>query len=87
MQPLNLTLTVEVLPGESIDRACAELVELANRVGCCVEMQFNGVIVIAKPGADPERMVSMCHDTLNGESRHKVVVGHPVEREIAREEA
>ncbi len=60
----HLTLTVEADAGTSINDACQEAIDLANRISICVEFNFNGVTCIAKPRGSAEKLVSEFHEQL-----------------------
>ena len=53
MENLSLTIKVEFLTSTSIENACRELCVFANRLGCRVSTNFNGVILVASPDTNP----------------------------------
>lgn len=53
----TLTLKVELSAGTEIREACCDICELANRVGCLVEANFNGVLLWAYAGDNPLKIV------------------------------
>lgn len=53
MNHLRVIITVELLPGTEIRDACCDLCELADRLGCTVEANFNGVTLLANGGDNP----------------------------------
>ena len=57
----SLTLKVDITAGTDIREACCDLCELANRVGCLVEGNFNGVKIWAIEGDNPLKLVEAWH--------------------------
>lgn len=64
MRHLRVTLKVELMAGTDIRDACCDLCELANRVGCLVEAEFNGVSLWAYEGDNPLKLVDAYHSVL-----------------------
>lgn len=52
MRTLKLVLKVDCIGGTTIMQACIELCEMAKRMGCIVEADFNGYLIRALPGDD-----------------------------------
>ena len=50
---MNAHLKLEFLAGEDINHACREAIRIANLLRVTVDFDFNGVKVMAKPGACP----------------------------------
>jgi hypothetical protein len=50
--------TYDAMPGERIDKACEAMVELANRTGEPVTMEFNEIPLDAAPGSDPKAIAA-----------------------------
>lgn len=73
-----LTVNVDVLAGTNITDACRELCELADRLDVSVEMNFNDVTVVAKPGADSRELTEKWRTELESDNGYKIAVGHPV---------
>ena len=57
MRTLKLVLKVDCIGGTTIMQACIELCEMAKRIGCMVEADFNGYRIRALPGDDPAKHV------------------------------
>ncbi len=57
MMKASLSLTVEALPGDSIEAVAEAMVQMADRLGCLVRLaSFNGVPLVAQPGGSAERL-------------------------------
>ncbi len=54
MKTLFLTLKVDIPCGSTIEEACTNLCELANRIGCFIEANCNDVLLLVKPNDSPE---------------------------------
>lgn len=53
----TIALKVEFLAGSEISEAAAELCELADRFGVLLEADFNGTMLLARPGDDWRKLV------------------------------
>lgn len=53
---MNAHLKLEFLAGEDINHACREAIRIANTLCVTVDFDFNGVKVMAKPGACPQEL-------------------------------
>lgn len=58
----SIILPVELLAGTDIRDACCDICELANRVGCTVEGNFNGVKLWACEGGNPLTLMGRYHE-------------------------
>lgn len=72
MRDLDVTLKVELMGGTEIRDACCDLCELANRVGCLVEANFNGVLLWARQGNNPLKLVEAYNKCLKEETTIKI---------------
>lgn len=63
-----------MLAGTDIGDACCDLCELANRVGTTVEANFNGVIVAARPHANPLELADKYREELKSDKPCKMAV-------------
>lgn len=72
MRNLDVTLKVELMGGTEIRDACCDLCELANRVGCLVETNFNGVILWAREGNNPLELVKAYERCLDEKTTIKI---------------
>lgn len=63
------TMVYDVMIGEHISHTCREIVALANEHGATVTAEFNGVALIATPGADPQAI----EDAWNAEMERRAV--------------
>lgn len=68
----SLTLKVELMAGTDIREACCDLCELANRVGCMVEGNFNGVKVWAVEGDNPLKLAEAWDKEMKSDKTHKI---------------
>lgn len=68
----SITLKVELMAGADIRDACCDICELANRVGCLIEANFNGVRLWAAQGDNPLKIAEEYANTLTSKSDGKV---------------
>jgi hypothetical protein len=57
MARYEVTLKVESHPGANVRDVAVELCQLADRVGVMCETKFNDVLLVARPGCNPLRLV------------------------------
>ena len=57
MARYSVTLKVESHAGANVRDVAVELCQLADRVGVMCETKFNDVLIIARPGCNPLRLV------------------------------
>lgn len=67
-----LTIKAEAQPGQDIESAARDAVDLATRTGCMVDMKFNGVLCVAFPLGDPRQMVKEFHEALSSKREHRM---------------
>lgn len=73
MRDLDATLKVELMGRDKkIRDACCDLCELANRVGCLVEANFNDVLLWARQGNNPLKLVEAYNKCLKEETTIKI---------------
>ena len=71
----SLSITVEALPGDSIDAVAEAMVEMADRLGCLVRLaSFNGISLIAQPGGSAERLALAYGKALHADRGTRVAV-------------
>ena len=71
--------TVQCYGGTDIHDAAAELIRLAKFLGVSVHCDFNGVLLMARPGDDAGALAAAYHDELLRGGVHPIAVG-----EVAR---
>ncbi len=52
-----LSLTVDVVCGARIEDSCKEAIELANRIGITVKMEFNDKTILVFPYTDLNSLI------------------------------
>jgi len=62
-------IKVEFLAGTKISDAAYESVAIAGRVGCWVEFNFNGVLIIANSNSAPADIETKYHKELKAKSK------------------
>lgn len=67
-----LTIKAEAQPGQDIESAARDAVELATRTGCMVDVKFNEVLCVAMPMGDPRQLVKEYHEALRDRRQHKM---------------
>lgn len=72
MRHLKMTLKVELMAGTDIRDACCDICEMANRVGCLVEADCNGVKLWAYEGDNPLKLMDAYHAELKTTHRVKI---------------
>jgi hypothetical protein len=65
-----LTITVDFDAGDRIDNAFEQSIELANKLGFCIEFKFNEVTCWAYPNTSSLKGVQSYHESLK--SKHKI---------------
>ena len=68
----SITMKVELMAGTDIRDASCDICELANRVGCLVEANFNGVRLWAREGGNPLKLAEEYEKVLPTENVYKV---------------
>ncbi|MBI2278750.1 MAG: hypothetical protein HYU81_01660 [Candidatus Brennerbacteria bacterium] len=48
--------------GTTVAKAAEEMVAIANKTNTAVEGEFNGIILIAKPGEDPQKIADLYYE-------------------------
>jgi hypothetical protein len=71
MMSLHLSLSVQVDAGTRIEDAFCESVELAGRVGVCVNFKFNNVDCTAFPNGDVSKGVEEYFAAINSDKKYK----------------
>ena len=70
---LNLiTLNVKVTIGADIRDVCCDICELASRIECRIECNFNDVLLLANPRDDGEELVVAYRHELNTNNITKI---------------
>lgn len=64
-----MKLKLEVEPCETIQDACREAQEIANKTKMDVEFEFNSVDCVAVPGGDPITLYGKWYDAQNQRPR------------------
>ena len=70
-------LKLEFAAGEDIGNACCEAIRIANLLRVTVDFDFNGVKVMAKPGACPQELADEWLSVLKSPHQIKVACTHP----------
>lgn len=70
-------LKLEFMVGEDIDNACCEAIRIANLLRVTVDFDFNGVKVMAKPGACPQELADEWSSVLKSSQQIKIACAHP----------
>lgn len=70
-------LKLEFMAGEDIDNACREAIRIANLLRVTVDFDFNGVMVMAKPGASPLELADDWKRELQTTNQIKIACAHP----------
>ena len=68
----SVTLKVELMAGTDIRDACCDICKLANRLGCLIEANFNGVRLWAVEGNNPIKLAEEYARVLPTKSDYKV---------------
>lgn len=63
-----MTLETMAQPGSSITTAFEEAMELAKKLNCYIQFDFNGVTCCAKQNGNTELGVKLYHDILENKS-------------------
>ena len=69
---MSLHVNVEFFAGTDISTGSSELIALANKLGCTVMADFNGVSLMGCPGDDPLSLENKYHFELNGKKSYKL---------------
>lgn len=69
-----VSLTLNFDPGNSIEDAFDDAAELANKIGCVMEFEFNGVHCIAYPGNNPRTGVERYYKAVKSDVKYKIAV-------------
>lgn len=77
---MNAHLKLEFLAGEDINHACREAIRIANLLRVTVDFDFNGVKVMAKPGACPQELADEWSSVLKSSQQIKIACAHPSKR-------
>lgn len=72
----DLSLKVEVGAGVRILDACNQAVRIARKLDLIVEFDFNGVLVLAKPCATPEKLAERYMVVSSSDSEYKIACVH-----------
>jgi hypothetical protein len=70
-----LSIEVEVLLDTSIETACQDAVDLANKLGIGVRFTFNDVRCTTGPGGNPCKLCGAWQDAVDSERKCKVAAG------------
>jgi len=81
---MSLKVNVEFFLGTSISTGSKELIALANKLGCTVMADFNGVALMGCPGDDPLSLENKYHFELNGEKSYKLTRAERPESETTQ---
>lgn len=73
----SLSVKVGIMPGSHVLNTCREMVELATRLGVMVEGDFNNVLIVAKPGADPEKLAEAWGHEMSADRQVRIACVHP----------
>jgi len=68
----SVTMKVELMAGTEIRDACCDICELANRMCCLIEANFNGVRLWAREGGNPLKLAEEYEKVLPTKSDYKV---------------
>tara|TARA_Y100001973_G_C5188828_1_gene329588 strand:+ start:2050 stop:2277 length:228 start_codon:yes stop_codon:yes gene_type:complete len=71
----NFILELRGLAGSEVLSCAKEAVEIANRLGVCIEYNFNGVTCLVTKHTDPEKLVENWKEAINKpETKYKKIV-------------
>ena len=70
-------LHLEFMGGDHIENACREAIRIANLLLVTVNFDFNGVKVMAKPGACPQELADAWHFEITSTKPIKIACTHP----------
>lgn len=68
----DIHIDAKAYAGTSIERACAQLCRVADRINCNLHCDFNGVTLIVRPGDDAERLARAWEVELKSGHSYKV---------------
>lgn len=74
---MSALLNIEFHAGEEIGNACREAIRIANMLRVTVVFQFNGVTVMAKPGACWIELSELWARALVSKQQIKIVCAQP----------
>lgn len=69
---MRLTIKAEVSPGCDIENAFIMAVNLAKRLDCTVEFDFNGVTCLSRPEGDISTGVAEYHRAIQESTVYKI---------------
>jgi hypothetical protein len=69
-----LTLKVEMIAGSEIEKSFTEAVELATKLNCYVDFNFNGVECTATPNGNPIKGVFAYHEAIKSKREHPFAI-------------
>lgn len=70
-------IKLDFMAGEAIECACTEAIRIANMLHVTADFDFNGVHVMAKPGACPKELADAWHTALVSKHSIKIACAHP----------
>ena len=76
---MSVHLKIELLAGSDIESSCREAIRIANMLRVVVDFDFNGVKVMAKPGACPKELAEAWAHELGAAKQIKIACAHPSE--------
>lgn len=73
-----LTIKATAMGGDDVSETIEQMCVLASRLGCIVELKFNDVTMMAKPGCDPRDLHAKWEVESGAKSQYKIVCAQPV---------
>lgn len=71
-----IELEVKMFAGTSIENACKQSVELANKLDVCITFKFNGVLCMANSTTNADKLVEAWNEQMDSKSQYKIAVAH-----------
>lgn len=68
----SFVVKVEPFAGQHVRDICSDMVALADRIGCRVEAECNGVTVWARPGDDARLLYASVVREISSDSKIKI---------------
>lgn len=70
---MSLVMKLEAMCGDTIEETCNQIVEIAHRINITVEVNFNGVVLMAFRGGDPRYLIEGYGQEINSGHKFKMV--------------
>lgn len=73
---MTISIEAKITAGSDIEQSCREAIELAERIGVDVDFRFNGVLCIARSGADPDALKEAWEKEMDSDHKTKVAIAY-----------